>query len=146
MEKKKFEVEVAFIISYMKKSTPYLFFVTNQNQEMDFFRKTIELEGVGFNEGKAKDMIRDFLIQHLLGKGVFVNSQKMMFQKMGKRKYLCKYFINLTEPKVNLKQGDFKDVHKAMNVKNRLSNLARQFLINYVSEKRNLFFEEEGEV
>ncbi|HOJ50448.1 MAG TPA: hypothetical protein PKW55_06515 [Spirochaetota bacterium] len=138
MEKKVFEVKVIYIITYFKKSDPYIFIVKNKDGEKDFYREVIKIEGVGFNEEKAKDIIRDSLIKNILSKGTLTTSQKMIFQKSGMRKYLCKYYITVNEDNLNIK-GDFVEIHKAMSIKEKMSEFLREFLINYVSSKRDLF-------
>ena len=143
MEKKKFEVETVFIIASAKKSEPFILTTKNSTGEMDFFRKTFEVERVGFNQEKAQNILRDFLITDILGKGVFADTQKMVFDKVGMKKIKCKYYINLKEPNVSLKNTSFLPIHKAMDIKNKLSDQLREFLINYVTEKRNIFDEDE---
>lgn len=135
MATKKFEVDIVYMIIHSKKSKTSLFLITNSNRELDFFHHHIEVEGIGFNEEKAKDKIRDFLIQNILGKGAMVMSQKMIFQKTGMRKFMCKYIIDLTDAKVNIKNGEFYPLQKTMNVKNRMSDLLREFLVKYIAEK-----------
>ncbi len=136
MEKKIFEVEVYFIISHMKKATPYLFLV-NAGSELGFFKKTFKQEGVGFHDEKAKGMIKDYLVSNILAKGVFVESQRMTFEKAGRRKFSCKYYVSLTEPKSNLKSGSFVAINKAISIKNNMSNFLRTFLVNYIEEKKD---------
>jgi len=138
VEKKTFEVEVLYIITYFKKAEPYIFTVKNKNGEKDFYRENFKIEGIGFNEEKAKDMIRDYLIENILSKGTLTTSQKILFQKIGMRKYLCKFYITVNDDKLEIK-GNFEEIHKAMNVKEKMSDILRDFLINYVSSKRDLF-------
>ncbi len=135
MEKKKFKVNTFFIISHIKKSEPLLFLMNNNN-ELDFFRKSFELEGVGFHEEKARDMIRDFLVTHVLGKGAFANSQKMSFEKSGKREFSCKYHVSITDAKVDVKGGSFIPLKKAISVKKRMTDMLRNFLVSYIKDKK----------
>ncbi|PKL12502.1 MAG: hypothetical protein CVV50_04380 [Spirochaetae bacterium HGW-Spirochaetae-6] len=136
MEKKIFEVEVVYIITYVKKNDVYLYLITNQNKQFDFYRNSIKVEGIGFNQDKAQEMIRDFLVTHILERGVFVDSQKMVFDRVEKRKFHCNYYVNLTESKVSLKAGEFQAVHKIINIKNKLSDTLRTFLVNYIEGKK----------
>ena len=141
MEKKTFKIEAYFIISSFKKSDPELFLIKNEKNEMDCFKRNFTLEGLSFNVDKARDLIRDFLVESILPKGIFVSSQKMVFDKIGKQEFRCKYYINLTEKKLQLKNGSFVLVHKAIDVKNNLSPFLREFLINYVEKKKNIYEE-----
>lgn len=144
MEKKKFEIETLFIITSAKKTEPFVLTVKNASGEMDFFRRTFEIEGVGFNPEKAQGILRDFLITNILAKGVFVDSQKIDFNKVGLRKIKCKYYILLKEPSVIIKNSSFLSVYKIMDSKNKLSDQLREFLLDYVNEKRNIFEETEN--
>lgn len=141
MEMKTFKIDTYFIITHMKKSEPQLFIVTNAAKEMDFLRKSFELEGIGFNDEKARDLVKNFLVTQVLGRGVFADSQKITFEPVGKRHLRCKYMLNVSETKLAAK-GSFEPIHKVMNVKNKLSDSLRLFLVNYVSEKRDIFDDE----
>lgn len=142
MEKKTFQIETYYIISCTKKVEPTLFITTNEKKEMDFVKKTFSIEGVGLNEEKAKEMMREFLVSQILPKGVFVNSQKSTIIKKARLQFICKYYVNLTEEKVNWKNGSFMSIHKVMDTKNNLSPELRNFLINYVEERKNMTAEE----
>ncbi len=141
MELKTFKIDAYFIITHMKKSEPQLFITTNAHKEMDFLRKSFELEGVGFNDDKAKDMVKNYLINNVLGRGVFTNSQKLTFEPIGRRHLRCKYILTVSDSKLVAK-GSFYPFHKAMNPKNKLSDSLRLFLVNYITEKRDIFDEE----
>lgn len=138
MEKKTFQVNAVYIITYMKGAEPQIFVSTNALKEFDFVKASFDVEGIGFNEDKAKEKMRSFLVSNVLKKGTFTNSQKVIFSKAAVRTYNARYFVNLTEPKLALKNGGFYYTHKLIGSKNKLSDTLREFLVNYVSEKRGM--------
>jgi hypothetical protein len=142
MEKKVFTIDAYFILTFVKKNEPTLFLVKNDKGELDFYKKSFELEGIGFHEEKAKDMLRDHLINFILGKKAYVENQKLLFEPAGKRIYKCKYFINLSDNKVFVKNGEFYSMYNAMDIRNKMSDMVRTFLVNYVEQKKTIFDEQ----
>lgn len=145
MEKKKYEINAHFIMTYVKKTDPQVFLVKNEKGELDFYHARFEIEGVGFHEEKAKEMIREYMINTILGRKAFVDNQKLMMEMSGKRHVRAKYFVNLTDNKINIKNGEFVSVYDAMNVRNRMTDIVRDFLVHYVEQKKSIYLEDSSD-